>query len=186
MIILTQIVFENRKRNLPFFNDCLLSVDCTDFGVLNLGSAFSSHKLKGKSAVRYEIALDILKGDIPWIYGPLPAGHWPDVKIFCHSLRQWLDEDERVEADDGYIGEARWKVKCPASFPNPAEKEAMQSRVRSRQETVNKRFKQWENLKQVFCHDVMLHGTVFRAIAVITQLAIQNGEPLFSVDYKDP
>ena len=92
MIIFTQIVFENRKRNLPFFNDCLLCVDCTDFGVLNLGSAFSSHKLKGKSAVRYEIALDILKGDIPWIYGPLSAGHWPDVKIFCHSLRQWVDE----------------------------------------------------------------------------------------------
>ena len=61
----------------------------------------------------------------------------------------------------------------------------MQSRVRSRQETVNKRFKQWEILVQVYRHDITMHGYVFRAIAVITQLAIENGEPLFPVDYND-
>lgn len=61
----------------------------------------------------------------------------------------------------------------------------MQNRVRSRQETINKRVKQWEILKQEFRHDITQHGYVSRAIAVITQLAIKNGEPLFQLEYND-
>ena len=38
----------------------------------------------------------------------------------------------------------------------------------------------------MYRHDIMTHGTIFRAIAVMTQLAIKNGEPLFDVEYKDP
>ena len=30
-------------------------------------------------------------------------------------------------------------------------------------------------------HDIELHGTVFSACAVITQLCVANGEPLFEV-----
>ena len=180
-----KIDFDNRKSNRLNFNDCLLSVDGTDFRIPNHGPAFASHKYKGKSALRYEVALDIEEGDIAWINGGFPAGRWPDEEIFRHGLRSWLDPNERVEADDGYIGEARLKVKCPASFPNPIEKEAMQARVRTRQETVNKRFKQWGILKQVYRHDIKTHSVVFRAIAVITQISLHNGEPLFDVDYND-
>jgi hypothetical protein len=42
-----------------------------------------------------------------------------------------------------------------------------------------------ENFEPVFCHDLTMHCRVFSAIAVITQLAIENGEPLFQVDYDD-
>ena len=62
----------------------------------------------------------------------------------------------------------------------------MQTLVHRRHETINKRFKQFGALKQVFRHDIGLHGKVFRSVAAITQLSIRNGEPLFSVDYKDP
>jgi hypothetical protein len=31
----------------------------------------------------------------------------------------------------------------------------------------------------------MRHGEVFRAIAIITQLGIEYGEPLFQVEYED-
>jgi hypothetical protein len=31
----------------------------------------------------------------------------------------------------------------------------------------------------------MMHGDVFRACAVVTQLAIQDGESLFEVEYAD-
>jgi hypothetical protein len=31
----------------------------------------------------------------------------------------------------------------------------------------------------------MMHGNVFRACAVVTQLTVKNGEPLFEVEYKD-
>ena len=96
-----------------------------------------------------------------------------------------LEPNERVEADDGYVGEAPQHVKCPKSFTNKPETEAMQQRVRNRQETVNNRFKFWGILRQVYRHDIPKHGYVFRAIAVITQISINNGEKLFQCGYKD-
>ena len=57
--------------------------------------------------------------------------------------------------------------------------------VRQRHETVNRRMKQWRILKGVFRHDINLHHIAFAAVAVVTQVAISNGEPLFQVDYTD-
>jgi hypothetical protein len=57
--------------------------------------------------------------------------------------------------------------------------------VRARHETVNKRFKQFEILKRVFRHDVQHHQPVFGACAVITQMAIERGEPLYPLDYDE-
>jgi len=105
--------------------------------------------------------------------------------IFCESLATWLEPGEQVEADDGYLGEALLRVKFPKSLTEPAENQAMAKRVISRQETVNKRFKQWGILKQVSRNDLIHHHDVFAAICVITQLAIENGEPLFPVHYDD-
>ena len=112
-------------------NSCLLSVDGTDFQVSEQGRKFYSHKFKG-SAVRYEVALCILTGEICWIHGPFPAGSWPDIVIFQNSLASNLGPFEHVEADDGYIVEALLKVKCPKSFTNPKETKMMQKRVRIR------------------------------------------------------
>ena len=113
------------------------------------------------------------------------CGMWPDIEIFRDSLIHQLDHLERVEADDGYVGEAPRRVKCPMSFTNKRENERMQSIVRCRHETVNKRFKHWKILDTVFRHGMVKHGDVFRAVAVITQLAINDGERLFQVNY-DP
>lgn len=77
------------------------------------------------------------------------------------------------------------RIKCPASITEPKEKERMAKRVQNRHETVNKRFKQWAILEQPFRHDVINHRDVFSAVVVITQLAIENGEPLFDVHYDD-
>ena len=145
-----------------------------------------SHKFK-KSAVRYEVGLCILTGRIVWVHGPFNCGEWNDISIFRDSLLSHLqDAGERAEADDGYIGEAPGFIKCPKSFTNPEETEAMQARVRMRQETVNERFKNFGILKQVFRHEVANHGEAFRACACLTQISIMNGEPLFSVGYRDP
>ena len=57
--------------------------------------------------------------------------------------------------------------------------------VRQRHETVNRRLKQWRILKGVFRHDISFHHVVFSAVAVITQVAISKGEPLFQVNYTD-
>ena len=170
-------------------NNCLMSIDGTDFripqtGAPVRGNSFASHKYAGKSALRYEIGVSILGGDLMWIQGPYPAGSFNDVKIFNKVLRHWLDPGERVEANNGYVGCAD-KVKCPDNPCNPPANERMQARVRSRHETINGRFKTWGILSQVYRHDITRHGEVFRAIAIITQLAIENGSPLFQVDYED-
>ena len=57
--------------------------------------------------------MDILARNIVWINGPYAAGKYPDIEIFRIGLAHFLDKFERVEADDGYIGEAPQKVKCP-------------------------------------------------------------------------
>ena len=61
----------------------------------------------------------------------------------------------------------------------------MQGIARSRHETLNGRLKAWGILGNVYHHDIREHGTVFYACAVITQLAVANGEPLFEVEYGD-
>jgi hypothetical protein len=116
--------------------------------------------------------VDILAGNIVWINRPYAAGKYPDIKIFRSGLAHFLDEYERVEADDGYIGEAPQKVKCPGCASNPTENQEMQNRVRSRHESLNGRLKNWEILKSMYRHDIMEHGNVFWAVAVITQISI--------------
>ena len=37
----------------------------------------------------------------------------------------WLEPGERAETNDGYIGEAPWRVKCPGSISEPMEKRDM-------------------------------------------------------------
>ncbi len=37
----------------------------------------------------------------------------------------------------------------------------------------------------MYHHDIMEHGNVFWAIAVITQISINTGKQLFEVDYSD-
>ena len=54
-----------------------------------------------------------------------------------------------------------------------------------RYETINTLLKNWGILVQVYCRDIENHGYSFWAVAVITQLAVENGEPMFEVDYND-
>lgn len=163
-------------------------MDGTDFRVSQLGSKFSTHKFAKKSGLGCEVALCVLTGDVVWINGPCECGMWPDISIFRDSLVSHLAPNERVEADDGCVGEHPQCIKCPMGFANPEETEFMQCRVRSGQETVNKRFKVWRIPKEAWRHkaDIPLHGDVFRAIAVITQLTVNSGERLFECGCRDP
>lgn len=143
--------------------------------------AFWSYKFKS-DGLRYEVGLSILNGDICWINGPFPPGIWNDGDIFKSLLVHMLDENERVEADDGYRGSAPQHVKCPSNLATSNEQRELARRVMSRHETVNRRFKQFQILKQVFRHDIRLHQVVFTAIAVLTQISIENGDELFEID----
>ncbi len=129
--------------------------------------------------------MDILAGNIVWVNGPYAAGKYPDIKIFHSGLAHWLDEFERVEADDGYIGGAPQKVKCPGCVSNLTENQEMQNWVRSRHQSLNGRLKNWEILKSMYRHNLMEHRNFFWALTVITQISINAGEKLFEVDYSD-
>ena len=103
-----EIDFEKRKVN-DELNDCLMSVDGTDFHILQKcaatkGNAFASHKYAGKPALRYELGICILTGHLVWIEGPSAAGKWNDMAIFNNCLAHFLDPNELVEADCGYRG----------------------------------------------------------------------------------
>jgi len=61
----------------------------------------------------------------------------------------------------------------------------VQGRVRARHETLNGQLKNWGILSQVFRHNIGSHGEVFWACVVVRQLTIEDGEPLFEVEYGD-
>jgi hypothetical protein len=157
-------------------------VDGTDFKIYNphiFDKKWYSFKFRS-AGLRWEVAVSIYSGDIVWINGPFPCGQWPDLKIYRESLNELLKQTgERAETDLGYRGE-------PATVNHPeccnADSYEKQT-VRSRHETVNRRFKQFNVLGRTFRHDKERHTEVFTAVAVITQLSIETGSPLFQVDY---
>ena len=100
---------------------------------------------------------------------------------FCNTIKDTLFPGKLVEANDAYCGEPGI-INTPTVFYTAKELK-VKKRICSRHETVNKRFKQSSILKTIVCHDFLKHSSVFRAIAVITQLSIECGEPLFDVEY---
>ncbi len=76
-------------------------------------------------------------------------------------MRNFPKPGERVEADKGYRGH-KDKVKCPVNGANPAEKQAMQGRVKACHKMLNRRLKNWGILYQFFCHHISLHGPGLR------------------------
>lgn len=173
-------MWDNRLRS-DIGNRCKISIDGTDFRTCNWkpfwrGWYTYKHKCAG---LRYEIGVGIQGGDIVWINGPFPPGAFPDISIFRKALKEvLLEHNEMAEGDRGYRGE-------PQLVRTPVDGSVMQMRVRSRHETVNKRFKQWGALQKKFYHRLCKHQIVFCAVAVIIQLTIENGEPLFGVTYDE-
>jgi hypothetical protein len=166
-----------------------MTINGTDFyiqqkGAARQGNLFSSHDYMGMSAFCYKLGVDIFAGDSVWVKRPYPAGAWNGIIFFTSVLSYCLEPGEHVEANNGYVGYAN-KIKCSNNNCNPVENLGMQGMARSHHETLNGCHKNWGSLEKVYYHDIMLHGTVFYACAVITQLAIVNGKPLFEVEYGD-
>ena len=103
-----------------------MTVDGTDFRIPERGRDWFSHKFR-KSAVCYEVACSILGNFICWILGPHQPGLENDLEIFRGGLLTYLEDFERVEADDGYIGEAPMYVSCPSMVPMLPERKKWQT-----------------------------------------------------------
>jgi hypothetical protein len=160
----------------------LLSVDGTNFRIaMGYSKPFWSYKFK-KSGLCYEVGLCMKTGGICWWSGPYTPGVWNDLSIFRDLLALMLEPGKWCEMDRGYQGSAPTYTKCPGvcwADPNTAK---IQQRVRSRQETINERFKYWAILSTVYRHDFLEHQTVFGAIVILTQLSFA-ANPLFQVAY---
>ena len=85
-----------------------------------------------------------------------------------------------------YLADAGYKDKNVSScvsrqMLNDVEKRRFDG-LMARHETVNRRFKEWGILQQTYRHSEICHGStgVFNAIAVITQLDMEDGRPVWS------
>ena len=72
LVLTPPIVFESRLGVHDMLNDCTMTVSDTDFlipqkGIEMKGNAFGSHKYAGKSALWYDLGVDILAGNLVWI-----------------------------------------------------------------------------------------------------------------------
>ena len=147
-----------------------------------------SHKFHGPG-LRYEIGLGIMSGDICWVNGPFLCGKERDYDIFSSlkGLMTELDVGERVEADDaGYREGDPFFVKTRSGMTHDPRLRKIRNRVRARHETVNGRMAMWGCMSKTWHHSWTKHPIAFFAVAVVTQLEIENGEPLFEVTgYRD-
>ena len=163
-----------------------ISVDGTDFRIYQpapFSKAWFSYKFRGPG-LRYEVALSIATGEIVWTKGPFAPGIWNDIAIFNAFLRVMLEAlKEGALADGGYNGVPCITVEAPLDG-EPEYLKKMKQRVRSRQETVNRRLKQFNVLHRIFRHSRHLHIHCFNACVVLVQLSIQNGEPLFEANFQ--
>ena len=128
-----------------------------------------------------------MNGDIVWTNGPFLCGIWNDWQIFKEGgLMHHLDENERVEADDGYAKGDPQYCRTRSSIFHPEDTHNIRNQVRARHETVNKRMKQFGALSHKFVHKISKHGCIFRSVAVLTQLTIDRGDKLFEIEgYSD-
>lgn len=149
-------------------------MDGVDFKILEptpFSAKWFSHKFRS-AGLRYEIGLNIRTGHIVWTNGGYPCGEFPDLTIARQAYVFLVNDGERTLADKGYR-DSRYFI-----LPNQQNAE-MHKRIMERHETVNKRLKAFNSLKQEFRHDLRKHPIVVRAVANLVQLMIENGEPLF-------
>lgn len=152
------------------------SIDGVDFKIDEpkpFDRKWFSHKFK-HAGLRYEIGLSLRKGEIVWASGGYPCGAYPDLKLARELFVDFLEDNERSVADDGYK-DAKYFL-----LPNCADAQR-HKRIMARHETVNKRIKQFKVLSETFRHDIGLHKLCFHAVVNLTQLVIKHEAPLFPI-----
>ena len=132
-----------------------------------------SHKFNGPG-LRYEVALCIRTGYIVWVNGGLPCGEWPELRLARNAFIGRLQPGEMALADQGYRDQLYFEF---------ANGDHRKQKILARHETVNSRIQMFGCMSQRFRHSLYLHPRFFHAVVNIIQLMIENGEPLFPVDF---
>jgi hypothetical protein len=126
--------------------------------------------------LRYEVGICIQSGKIVWFNGGVPCGEWPDLRLARNAFTAMLDAGERALADKGYNDRNCFII------PIEGEERPDQKAIMARHETVNRRLKQFGILQKVYRHNLRKHPQCFRAVLNLTELMIENGEPLYDIE----
>lgn len=113
-----------------------------------------------------------------WVNGPFPAGIG-DREIFKHKLRGMIPRGHIALMDRGYRGGG----KC-VSTVNGLDSDQLnefKTRALARHESFNSRLKRYKILREKFRCNFKKHRVVFNAVAVICQLEMKHGSPIFDV-----
>lgn len=126
--------------------------------------------------MRYEIGLTVQKGDICWVNGPFECGSNTDIVIFRKNLKARLGSGEYIIGDGGY-----GDIRCVQKNGLHGIQKRYHCMIRARHETVNKRLKEFNILRNTFRHCLKKHGVCFHAVANITQIVLERESPLFKI-----
>jgi len=172
-----QVQWDDRKLHQMPGQKFFVTVDGTNCQVHEtqpIDPSYMSHKLN-KAAMRYEIAVLLNTGLAVWVNGPFCAGLYTNYTIFMESLVGYVDDDEQVEADNGYKGIAQ--VRIPSDAYDADDYEA-KKRARLRHETFNSCLKRFCCLSSPFCGKYNDHSMHFYAVLAVMQTSIMDGRSL--------
>ena len=169
----------------------LMTVDGVHFRIReprrDPGSKWYSHKFHG-AGVMYLVAVDIRRSRILWIDGPKPAST-SERATFEGGLKKDKSKDpnalaSNIPADKRAVADSALRTCQKATTRMTGQQKELKDflrRATARQETLFKRFKQFNILSSEFRHGFDMHKDVLDAIAVITQYDMNLGNPLFDV-----
>ena len=176
LLFIMQITLKTRLE-VAFRDGVWMSIDGTDFHILEprpFSPLWYSHKFNGPGR-RYKIGFSTGTAGIVWAHGPFACGK-SDLHIFNSKLKYLLRADEKVIGDGRYIGPFFVDSGSLSCGEN-----SLFSRIRARHEVLNGRLKRFGVLRNASRHRLQLHSKVFFAEANITQISIENEDPLFHV-----
>ena len=138
------------------------------------------------SGLNYQIATHIFENQIAYVNAGDP-GSVHDMTAMRNEFIGLLPEGARVVADAGYTGKSELEKRLfsvASSFDTKEVKE-FKNRARSRQESVNKRVKDYRSMNVSWTDGIARHQIAFVACLVLVQYAIEDtsetGEPLMTV-----
>ena len=138
------------------------------------------------AGLNYQIAVNIFKNQIAYANTADP-GSVHHMTAMRNEFIALLPEGARVIADSGYTGKSDLEKSIFAvrnTFDTAAVKNFKKS-ARARQESVNKRLKEYKCMKECWTDGVERHKVAFTACLVLVQYAIEDtsatGEPLMTI-----
>ena len=138
------------------------------------------------AGLNYQIALHMWKEQCVYVNAGDP-GSTHDMTAMRAEFIGLVPEGGRVVADAGYTGktEAEKKIFAVGNTFDTKEVKAFKKRARARQESFNKRLKDYKCLANRFTDGVDKHRICFAACVVLVQYAIEDesetGEPLMTI-----